>query len=573
MKRIYQLSIVGLVLIGSSCKRSFLEQSPQGQLTSSQLTTPDGVEDALIGAYGLMNGNINGTWGNYAPAPSQWLFGDVGADNAHKGSSSTDQSYMDEIEHHAVTTTNDNLAITWKNYYEGIIRCNSTLSLMAIVQAGNGKKLTADRAKVVEAEAKMLRAHYYFLLYRLFVNIPWIDEKTTTTDAAKTKNDKDVLPNIITDLQFAVANLPDARPLGEVGRSNKLAAQAYLGKVYLYNKKYSDALALFQTVIAAKPDLVTLPFQDNFNVSKENGPESIFTVQNIINSDGSGDNGNVGDMLSGFYGTAPVNCCGFSQPSVDLVNAFRVDNSGLPMLDNSYRTNPYTSDMLLTGAAKDSYKVDQTIKFDPRVDYTVGRRGVPFRDWGVMPGDAWIRDAAYAGPFVGYKARINQSEFTGNTASGANYITGLNINIIRLSDVYLMAAECAIEGNDLATALTLVNKVRARAATLPVVKMPDNTPAAAYNVGQYAAFASQDAARTAVRFERRLELAMEGHRFYDLVRWGIAKTAIESYSAFEGQFLTNDKGITFDAATDIYFPIPQGEIDKSPGILSQNKGY
>ena len=573
MKRIYWLPVICLVIILPSCKRTFLDQSPQGQLTSSQLSTPDGVENALIGAYGLMNGNINGTWGNYAPAPSQWLFGEVGADNAHKGSSSTDQAYMDEIEHHTVTTTNDNLSSTWKNYYEGIIRCNSTLSLLAQVQAGSGKKLPADRATVIQGEAKMLRAHYYFLLYRLFVNIPWIDETTTTAQAATTKNDKDVLPNIVADLQFAVANLPDARPNGEVGRSNKLVAQAYLGKVYLYQKKYTEALALFKTVIAAKPDLTTLPFQNNFNISTENGPESIFAVQNVINSDGTGDNANVGDMLSGLYGTAPVNCCGFSQPSVDLVNSFKVTPAGLPFLDNSYRSNPYTSDMLLTGTAKDNYKVDQTIAFDPRVDYTVGRRGVPFRDWGVMPGDAWIRDASYAGPFVGLKARVNLSELGSGTVSGANYVTALNINIIRLSDVYLMAAECAAEGNDLGSALTWVNAVRARAATLPPVKLPDNTPAAAYKVSPYPAFTSQDQARTAIRFERRLELAMEGHRFYDLVRWGIAKTAIESYSAFEGQFLPNDKNITFDASKATYFPIPQGELDKSIGILSQNKGY
>ncbi len=572
MKRIYNLSIIALVLLTSSCGKKFLEQAPQGQLTESQLTTPQGVEDALIGAYGLMNGNISGTWGNYAPAPSMWLFGEVAADDAHKGSSSTDQSYMNEIEHHTLTTTNDNLSITWHNYYEGIIRCNNTISLLTTVQNGDGKKLDDSRAKEVEAEAKMLRAHYYFLLQRLFVNIPYIDETTTTTAAQSIKNDQDVLPKIEADLQFAVANLPDAHPKGEVGRSNKLAAQAYLGKFYLYQKKYAEALTLFKTVIAAKPALATIPFQNNFNIGTENGSESIFTVQNVINSDGSGDNANVGDMLSGFYGTAPVNCCGFSQPSIDLVNSYKVDANGLPYLDNAYRTNPYTSDMLLSGAAKDNYKVDQTIAFDPRLDYTVGRRGVPYRDWGVMPGDAWIRDPAYAGPFVGFKSMINQADFTGNTVSGGMYITGLNINIIRLADVYLMAAECAIETNDLGSARTWVNAVRARAATLPPVTV-NGTPAAAYKVGQYASFPSADYARNAVRFERRLELAMEGHRFFDLVRWGIAKKTIESYSSFEGTYLINNKGITFDESKNTYYPIPQTELDKSNGALKQNNGY
>jgi len=574
MKRIYNLSILAFLIIAASCGKKFLEQTPQGSLTSEQLTTPQGVEDLLISAYGLMNGNINGTWGNYAPAPSMWLFGEVAADDAHKGSSSTDQSYMNEIEKHTPTTNNDNLSITWNNYYEGIIRCNNTLSFLTKVKAlTTGEKIDADRAVVIEAEAKMLRAHYYFLLYRLFIHIPYLDESiTTTADAGALKNDQDILPKIEADLQFAVTNLPDGHPLGDVGRSNKLAAQAYLAKLYLYEKKYPEALALFKTVIAAKPALTAMPFQNNFNITTENGDEGIFVVQNIINADGSGDNANVGDMLSGFYGTAPVNCCGFSQPSIDLVNAYKVDANGLPYLDNSYRTNPYTSDMLLSGTAKNNYKLDQTLAFDPRLDYTVGRRGVPYRDWGVMPGDAWIRDPAYAGPFVGFKSMINQADFSGNTVAGGTYITGLNINIIRLADVYLMAAECAIETGDLTSALNWVNAVRARAATLPVVSV-NGSPAASYKVSQYPSFPNVDYARSAVRFERRLELAMEGQRWFDLIRWGIAKTTIESYSQFEGTYLENNKGITFDADKDTYYPIPQSQMDRSNGALTQNNGY
>jgi hypothetical protein len=575
MKRIYSLAAIVLVLATASCGKHFLEQTPQGQLTTEQLATPQGVEDALVGAYGLLNGNISGTWGNYAPAPSQWLFGDVAADNAHKGSSSTDQSFMNDIEHHVPTTVNDNLAITWENYYEGIIRCNSTISLLATVQKGSGKKVDPARATVIQAEAQMLRAHYYFMLYRLFVHVPYIDETTTTADAAKMKNDQDVLPKIVADLQFAVANLPDDRPLGEVGRSNKLVAQAYLGKVLLWNKQYPDALTLFKTVIAAKPDLTTMPFQNNFNIGTKNSPECIFTVQDVINSDGSGDNANVGDMLAGFYGTAVVNCCGFSQPSIDLVNSFRTDPAtGLPLLDNSYRTSPYTSDMLITDpTAKANYKVDEALSFDPRVDYTAGRRGVQFRDWGVMPGDAWIRDPAYAGPFVGVKAQINQADFTGNTVSGGLYITSQNVNIIRLADVYLMAAEAAIETGDLGSAMGWINKVRARAATLPAIKAEDGGNAAAYKVSQYTSFPSADYARNALHFERRMELAMEGSRWFDLVRWGIAKQVIESYSAFEGKYLPNNAGITFDATKNTYYPIPQAEMDRSNGALTQNSGY
>jgi hypothetical protein len=570
MKRIRVIPALFIILFALSCKDSFLEQIPQGQLTPDQVASTKGVENLLISAYGLMNGNINGTWGNYSAAPSQWLFGEVAADNAHKGTTSTDQSFMNDIEHHEPSSINDNLSTMWNNYYEGILRCNNTLASLSLLQSGSGAKFDESRAKEIEAEAKMLRGHYYFFLYRIFKNIPYIDENTSTSDAAATKNDVDVMPMIISDLQFAAGNLPVNPPLGEIGRSTKAAAQAYLGKVYLYQKQFADALPLFKEVIASRPAITDLPFEDNFNVTTENGPESIFTAQSVINPDNSGDNANVGDMLAGLYGTAPVNCCGFNQPSIDLVNAYKVDANGLPLFENNaYRNNPYISDLGLQGAAKDNYKVDQSIAFDTRLDYTVGRRGVPYKDWGIMPGDAWIRDPAYGGPFVNEKDMINIADFAGNTVSGAPYLTSLNVNLIRLADVYLMAAECAVETGDLGYALTLVNDVRARAAKLPP-EMIGNTPAAQYKIGLYPSFPSADYARNAVRFERRLELAEEGHRFFDLVRWGIAKETIESYSGFEGNYLINNKGITFDADKDTYYPIPQSQIDRSNGALTQN---
>ncbi|RPE08051.1 RagB/SusD family nutrient uptake outer membrane protein [Chitinophaga lutea] len=567
MKRINSIILLAFMGLLAACSSEFLEKTPQGELSGPQLETPDGVEGVLLGAYGLMNGNVNGTWGNYSSSPSQWLFGEVGADNAHKGSNNGDQPNMNQVELHQVSSTNDNTEIMWNRYYEGVARCNNTLRILKTVQAGNNK-LSDARALEVEAEAKMLRAHYYFMLRRVFVNIPYVDETIATADAITIPNNVEVYPKIEEDLKFAVANLPVTKPKGEKGRADKIAAQAYLGKVYLYQKKYAEALALFNTVINAKPSIVTMPFTDNFDVTKENGPESIFAAQHSINPDGSGDNANVGDMLGGFYGSAPVNCCGFYQPSFDLVNSYKVTAAGLPMLDNGYRTNPFKSDFGLTGAAKTNYTPDKTIAVDPRLDYTVGRRGVPYRDWGLMAGDAWIRDPAYAGPFVGVKHMIEQAQFSGQAVAGGLYITGLNVNIIRLADVYLMAAECNIETGALGEAMRLVNLVRARAALLPA-KEVGGTPAAAYKVLPYAAFPSADYARNAVRFERRLELAMEGHRFYDLVRWGIAKQVIESYSAFEGGILSSFAGIVFEDQ-DAYFPIPQQQIDRSQGALKQN---
>ena len=570
IKKTYLLGLGIILILAGSCSDSFLEQSPQGQLSDDQINNRKGVEWLLVGAYGLMNGNPSGTWGNYSAAPSMWLFGELAGGNAHKGSEPGDQATMLDIERHRTIPVNEHLSAMWNNYYEGITRCNTTLRALYRLQESTNEKFSAERATEIEAEAKMLRGHYYFFLWRVFKNIPYIDETLSTEEAANVENNVDVLPKIEADFQFAIDNLTPTKPLGEVGRVDQIAAKAYLGKVYLYQGKNSEALTLFKDVIASRPDLRDIPYLNNFDVKTENGPEAIFTAQHIINPNGSGDTANVGDMLSGLYGSAPANCCGFFQPSFDLVNSFRVTSNGLPMLDYGYRNDPYLSDFGLSSSEKQNYQVDRSLAVDPRLDYTVGRRGVPYHDWGIFPGDAWIRDAASAGPFVAYKAMIDQADFPGNTANGAPYITSLDVNIIRLADVYLMAAEAALD-SDLNYALERVNDVRIRASKIPP-KETNGAPVAAYNVQPYASFPDKDFAMKAIQFERRLELALEGHRFFDLVRWDNAKPVLESYSQFEGEFLDLNQGITFEERNK-YFPIPQEQIDRSGGSLTQNPGY
>ncbi len=562
MKRNKLMILLGAgMLLVTSCGKEFLQKLPQGQLSEPQVGNKDGVEGALIGAYSILNGNVSGTWGNYASAPSQWLFGEVASDNAHKGSELTDQTPMNMIETYNAISTNDNLSQMWQVYFEGILRCNNTLKLLAADQAGP-KEISAERAKEIEAEAKMLRGHYNFFLWRIFKNVPIITEAITTAEAQTIPNDKDITPTIEEDFKFAVANLPATKIKDEFGRMDKNAAKAYLGKLYLYQKKYAQALTLFKEVMAGK-DITTMPYWNNFDVTKENGPEVVMVAKHAINSNGAADNSNVGDMLSGLYGSSPVGCCGFYQPTIDLVNSFQVDANGLPLSTTAYRATPYLSDLK---NPTDSYTLDVSLKFDPRLDYTVGRRGVSYLDYGIMPGNAWIRDAKYAGPFVTIKTMIPVAQFATNAAPGANYLTGLDVNIIRLADVWLMAAECEVEANNLPGALKLVNDIRKRAATLPAKKTGTGANAAAYNVKPYPSFANQADARTAVRTERRIELAMEGHRFFDLVRWGVAKSVLESYSSFEGTYLPAYKGLTFSANSE-YWPVPQVEIDRSNGAL------
>jgi tetratricopeptide (TPR) repeat protein len=570
MKKINYILFAMFLFTVLSCRKEFLEKKPQGELIEDQLLTEDAVEGTLTGAYAILNGNLNGTWGNYASGPSQWLLGEVTADNAHKGSNNGDQPNMNALERHAPTSTNDNLSVLWTRCYEGIQRCNNTLKLLSALQASENKKFTDARATEIQGEARLLRGHYYFFLARAFKNVPLITE-ATTEDAVD--NTADIYPAIVSDFQFAVDNLADVNSKGQVGRVNKIVAQAYLGKVFLYQKKYSEALALFNIVMASRPNIVSLPFTDNFDITKENGPEAIFSVQHSVGTDGSsGENGNVGDMLNYPYGSGlPITCCGFFQPTVDLANSFKVTTEGLPYLDNGYRANPYKSDLGLNAEQKAAYQLDRTIPFDPRIDYTVGRRGVPYRDWGLMGGDSWIRESSNGGPFVAYKNSIESAQIVSGTAPGTTNVTGLNVNVIRLGDVYLMAAECEIELGNLANALTLVNAIRTRASNLPR-KTAGGAEVAAYKVGLYTSFPDQNYARNAVRFERRLELAMEGHRFYDLVRWGILKPTLESYFDFEGNYFSYLKGLTIQP-DDEYFPIPQEQIDRSNGILKQNPGY
>ncbi|MFZ4260705.1 RagB/SusD family nutrient uptake outer membrane protein [Sphingobacterium sp. HJSM2_6] len=540
------------------CSKEFLQKLPQGQLSDNQLENKEGIEGALLGAYSIMNGNVSGTWGNYASAPSQWLFGEVASDNAHKGSEGPDQPAMMNIETYLTTSVNDNLSSMWQVYFEGVLRCNNTIRMVNNDQSGK-KTLSQARAKQILGEVRLLRAHYYFFLWRIFRKLPILNENTTEEEAKTISNDQDILPQIEADMKFAMENLTKEKYNNEAGRFHVDAAKAYLGKFYLYQKKYAQALLLFQEVMAGK-NIVDMPYWNNFDVTKENGAEVLVVAKHGINKDGSGDNGNVGDMLAGIHNTSAVGCYGFYQPTFDLVNAYKVDGAGLPYLDGSYRNDPYKSDFNAP-----SYVLDVSISFDPRLDYNVGRKGVEYLDYGIMPGNSWIRQASFGGPFVGIKTMIPRSLFASESVPGAAQITGLDVNIIRLADVYLMAAECEVELGNLDNALKLVNDVRLRASKLPAKKTANGSPAANYLVSPYPHFSNADYARQAVRFERRLELAMEGHRFFDLVRWGIAKQVIESYSAFEGGIIDSYKNLKFNGNNE-YWPIPQVELDRNPNL-------
>jgi hypothetical protein len=259
------------------------------------------------------------------------------------------------------------------------------------------------------------------------------------------------------------------------------------------------------------------------------------------------------------------------------VNSFRTSN-GLPLLDGSYNSpaNAVKNDMGVKST--DAFTPDAG-PLDPRVDHSAGRRGIPYLDWIDHPGDNWIRDQSYAGPyspkkFVFYKN--TQGSYTDGSSWTQGW-TAINQPLMRFADVLLMAAEAEIEAGSLEKAREYTNLVRARAANQASwVKRADGSNAANYVIATYTApWTSKDAANAAVRMERKLELSAEGHRFFDLVRWGVADQVLDAYLAFEGGILANSLGgASFTPNQDEVYPIPQAQIDiQGSDVLKQNPGY
>ena len=563
----------GLVFVGFACKDTFLSVPVTGQLSNAQLTSNAGIQNVLIGAYAELNGRDFGWFGG----SSNWLWGSITGGDANKGSNAGDQSTAIFVQNFTIIPSTGPINDKWNAMYEGVSRSNAVLRLLA----SPGPDVSAAIKANLSGQARFLRGHYYFELKKTFNNTPYVDESVDYgTGVDKVKNDAELWPKIEADFKYAYDNLPETQDA--VGRANKWAAAAYLAKTYMFEKKYADAKALYDLIIAngktaaGKKYALAANFTDVFNAAASNNEESIFAIQAAANTGNVG-NANPDFVLNFPYNGGPAGCCGFFQPSFEMANSYRTDATGLPLLDGSYNSaaNELKTDQGVQ--AKDAFTPD-TKAVDPRLDYTVGRRGIPYLDWGLHPGIDWIREQTYGGPyapkkFIFYKA---QDKTLTDGSSWTDGYSTINYNIIRYADVLLMAAEAEVEVGSLDKARTYVNQVRARAANKAAyVTTADGKPAANYVIGQYTtAFASQAAARTAVYFERKLELAEEGHRFFDLVRWGIAGPVLNAYFAYESTKLPSTfAGAKFTVGKNEYMPIPQTQLDRQSGILIQNKGY
>jgi tetratricopeptide (TPR) repeat protein len=580
------ITSLGLVLGLTACQDKFLDITPQGVYSENTLLTKKGIDGFLIGAYASLDGSqvasSLGFSGSY-----NWIWGSILGGDAYKaGVSFTDQPDLNYVMQYATPSTNPQILTKWNAIYDGVGRTNLLLQKLA---AATDPALSPEIRRQIEAEARFLRAFYHFEGKKVFGNIPFVAENVTDYKVANTDASGqyvNIWPNIEADLKFAYDNLDEVK--GGIGRVNKWAAAAFLGKALLYQKKYAEAKTLFDAVIENGKNPVGVKyglasnFGDNFRLQTQGNAEVVLEVQNAV-GDGASNN------INGFFemllcypnGIAGGTNSWFYRPSQNLVNAFRTDANGLPYLD-TYNNTEVTSHENYSDT--DNF-VPYQDPLDPRLDHTVGRRGLPFHDWGVVNSVAFTappgESITVGGPYAGKKHVFSRAEFNaGRAVRSSWYIaSALRYHIMRYADVLLMAAECEVELGNLSKAQSYVNQVRARAANSTLSSSSGDGLAANYLVKPYDSFTSQEHARKAVRFERRLELGMEGHRFFDLVRWGIAAQVInEEYLPKEGQRrVAALGGSKFTPNKSEYQPIPDYAITQSmvngQPTLKQNPGY
>jgi len=600
--------VVLLLAVCYACNRSFLEKPPLGALQQSQLANKAGVQSLLIGAYSLLDGEGSAIQGNqFGSGASNWVYGSVCADDAYKGSTPSDQGDIVALETWATSTGNNSYPEQkWVALYDGAQRANDVIRTMALAKDVDG----ASKAQLL-GEARFLRGFFHFEAKKMWKNVPYVDETISPANKnINVPNNKDIWPLIVADFKFAMDNL--AVIPSDIGRANKYAAEAFLAKCYMFQHKYdsarillTDLLANGKTSAGVKYGFNPGGYSNNFNPlsSAKNSAESVFSVQMSVN-DGSGTNGNYGDVLNfPNDGSGPGGCCGFDNPSVNLANAYKTDVNGLPLF-TTYNSGNAVSDPA----------TPYTGNLDPRIDMVMGRPGIPYLDFGPHPGALWVRDGTdgYFSPKKNVYAKSQKGTLSSNETSfwGPTQIVANNVNLIRYPDLLLWAAECEVEIGDPEKARTYVNMVRDRIgghpetwvysanvtfdpATYtykPVAGAPAPVLAATYKIGDYApgTFAADKAfAMNAIRWERRLELAEEGHRFFDLARWDSdpgypqdMSVLLNAYQAAEKtrpSIFSVNPGAQFHKGINEIFPIPQAEIDLENATgtvnLKQNPGY
>ena len=572
------------VVMTTGCSDNFLENPPQGSLSDGVMNSPEAIELLVNAAYASLYGMTNEQGDPCMRPTTNWSYGEVRADNAYKGGGGEGDVWdVHAMETFQMQSNNGNLDGKWFNLYSLISRCNSALRVLKAADPNEYK----DRDMRI-AEVKVIRAHHYFELVRLFNKVPYIDEDLKVSEYVDVPNDqftrKEHLARIAGDLLDAAEDLPEKQ--GEVGRINRNIALAYAAKVKLYEAYEQDEQTHVVTGVNKQLlrevvdlidevkgyDLLT-DFQQLDMIAYENGPESVFSVQYSMN-DGSSDGGRINwsNLLNSPGGNSPYHGDGFFLPSQDLINAYQTDENGLPVFD--YQSRPdYGVVEFIDETHQNLSNTEPTV--DPRLDFVVGRPTITYKTYRETPCQSWVRDRGVYGHNCAKRFWISPEspDMIKGWPWGASE---LNWQIIRYADLLLYKAEALIElGEDLETARQLINRVRQRAMDSEYVKDFNNPEkdAANYKIGLYPAEGwTQDYARQALRTEMRLEKALEGERFFDLVRWGIAQDVMTRYFEAEKDQRVYYQVAKFDAGEE-YFPIPVAQYNFSLGRYTQNYGY
>ena len=567
-KIIYTLAIAVSFL--SSC--SFLEdQQPQGLLSDQQVKDPAYADQLVISAYAIFMTaeDINSSF-------SMWNF-DVRSDDAYKGGNGTsDGDVFHQLEvQQGVLTTNWNISDMWIRLYNCLSRVNTAIALLE--QTPDSYELKSTRL----GEMYFLRAYGHFLLKRLYKNIPFVNDPSLSTEdynnlSNTAYTNDEGWQQIINDAEFAFNNLPEVQP--EVGRANKSAAAAMLSRLYIYKAYHQDDANTHEVTSISEEDLQKVlyysdpkwygqydlesDYHNNFRPEPqyENGKESIWAIQYSMN-----DGTTYGNMNWG-YGLCVPNIpgvtdggCDFYKPSQNLVNAFRTDINGLPLLDDFN---------------KKDYNM-QSDYADPRLFLTVGIPGCPYEfvpSLIMSKSSTWSRSNGLYGYYVSLKHNVDP--YCQYIVKGSWWGNSQNRIVFRYADVLLERAEAYAQLGQSAEAIALVNRLRERAQTSMngiIANYPQDY-GVRMNVGLYSGSYSKEETLKIVKMERRLEKGMESERFFDLVRWGEAAEVLNTYYAEEQNDCSIYSEAHFTKNKGEYLPIPFSQIAASNGHYTQNIG-
>lgn len=575
MKTIYKCFLAFMAVASLSSCDSFLEkQIPQGTLSDEQVKNPAYVDNMVTSAYAVFTTaeDINSSF-------SMWNY-DVRSDDAYKGGSSTnDGDVFHQIEvGQGILPTNWNLNDMWVRIYNALSRVNTAIAV--VESCDESYSLKGERL----AEMKFLRAYAHFMAKRLYKNIPFVMRTDLTYDEYNTLSNREYTNDegwalIARDLEEAYAVLPVKQ--ADKGRPTKAACAAFLAKVYLYKAYRQDDASSNQVTSVDADDLKKViqytdpaiyaaggyglekDIHNNFRPEDqyENGCESLWAIQYSRND------GSTYGNLNWSYGLITPNIpdvtdggCDFYKPSQNLVNAFRTDADGLPLIDTFNQKNYDKA----------------TDNADPRLFLTVGMTGLPYmfnKDFIMDQSSAWSRSGGLYGYNVTLKQNVDPALIGSYLIRGSFWASPMNRIVFRYADVILERAEAEAQLGNASEAVRLVNEIRTRAAgsTQMIADYPNRYGVKLY-CKNYTGSYSKDEALRIVKMERRLELAMESERFFDLVRWGEASKVLNDYFAAEKERVTFLSDAVFTANKNEYLPIPHSQISSSNGHYTQNIG-